>query len=337
MPDDLRIGSHMPAIDTPASTPSSPASPHSTPGSRPPSPRPSSTSHSASAFGRLGHLRDVNAARPQRANASPRAGQTSGTSGAAHSPPATPPSSPRPSKTPHDARFNYGRHDVPSFKRSHFFGFPRPLRTRFSAPWPQSGGNEHFNRGFNWGASGGFGGGFGGGIGRFAMPAVGMFLGADLGMMAGAALGADFLMPGCFMPGLDLGLGLLGGAALGALGWEAGRMFNRFQGGQSSGTAYQAHYTHPPYGGSAEPPVQGYAQPYGASHTPYASGMPVQGYAPPPQYVPTYPAYTPYPAYGGGYGGGPGWGSMFAGAALGGLGFGIGEAIGADLMFDMLI
>lgn len=270
----------------------------------------------------------------QRANASPRAGQTSGTSGAAHPPPA----SSRASETPHDTRFKYGKHDVPPFKRAHFFGFPRPLRTRFSAPWPQSGGNEHFNRGFNWGASGGFGGGLGG-IGRFALPAMGMFLGADLGMMAGATLGADFLMPGCFMPGLDLGLGLMGGAALGALGWEAGRMFNRFSGGQSSGTAYQAHYTHPPYGGAAEPPAQGYAQPYGSHPTPYATGMPVQGYAHPPQYAPTYPAYTPYapyPAYGGGYGSGPGWGSMFAGAALGGLGFGIGEAIGADLMFDAM-
>jgi hypothetical protein len=343
MADDLRIGSHTPTIDIPASTPSSPASPHSHPGSRPSSPRPSSVSHSASAFGKLSALKDLGAARAQGIKASARTGHASAVSGAEHTSPATKPHAADPSHASHDARFNYGKHNVPSFSRSRFFGFPRPLRTRFPAAWPHAGGDHHanFNRGFDWSFGRG-GGGFGrvGGFGSFALPAIGMFLGADLGVMAGAALGADMLMPDCFTPGLggdfalDMGLGMMGGAALGLLGWEAGRMFNRLSSGPSAGNTYQAHYMHPPYGGETAPHPGGSAPAYGVPALAY-HGAPAQGYAYPPQYVPSYPAYSPYPAYGG-YNSGPGWGSMFAGAALGGLGFGIGEALGADLMFDAM-
>ena len=334
MAGDLTIGSHTPAIDIPAGTSPAPASPHSTPGSRPSSPRPSSISHSSASFGKLGALKELGSPRTHGAKPSARVEQASATSGAAHPPSAVKPQSARPSAAPRDARFDYGKPDVPPFTRSNFFGFPRPLRTRFPAAWPQGGGDGHqanFNRGFHWGS--------GGGIGRFAMPALGMFLGADLGMMAGAAL-----MPGCFMPGLggdmalDMGLGMMGGAALGALGWEAGRMFNRYPSGPS-GNAYQAHYMQPPmqpYGGGVEPPAGANAAPYGPPPpAPYHTGVPAQGYGYAPQYAPSYPAYAPYPAYGG-YNSGPGWGSMVAGAALGGLGFGIGEAIGADLMFDAM-
>jgi hypothetical protein len=337
MPNDLHIGSHTPAIDIPASTPSSPVSPHSRPGSPPSSPRPSSISHSASSFGRLSALKDLGAARAQGIKASLRTGHASAASGAEHPSPA---SEPHAADAPHAARFNYGKHNVPSFNRSRFFGFPRPLRTRFAAPWPHAGGDHHFNRGFDWAFSQGGGLGRVGGFGSFALPAIGMFLGADLGVMAGAAIGADMLMPDCFTPGLggdfalDMGLGMMGGAALGLLGWEAGRMFNRPSGGPSVGNTYQAHYMHPPYGGNMAPHPGGYAPAYG-SPAPAYHGAPAQGYAYPPQYVPSYPAYSPYPAYGG-YNSGPGWGSMFAGAAINGLSFGIGEALGADLMFDAL-
>jgi hypothetical protein len=335
MPNDLHIGSHTPAIDIPASTPSSPVSPHSRPGSPPSSPRPSSISHSASSFGRLSALKDLGAARAQGIKASLRTGHASAASGAEHPSPA---SEPHAADAPHDARFNYGKHDVPSLNRKRFFGFPRPLRTRFPAAWPHAGGDHHanFNRGFDWSFGRG-GGGFGrvGGFGSFALPAIGMFLGADLGMMAGAAIGADMLMPDCFTPGLgggfglDMGLGMMGGAALGLLGWEAGRMFNRLSSGPSAGNAYQAHYTHPPYGGNMAPHPGGYAPP--PPPPPAYHGAPAQGV---PAY-PTYPAYAPYPAYGG-YNNGPGWGSMFAAGALGGLGFGLTEAITTDLMFDAM-
>lgn len=343
MPDNLHIGAHSPAIDIPASTPPSPASPHGGAGSRPASPRPTSISHSSASFGKLGALKDLGSPRAHGAGASARTGKAGSTTDAAYPPPGAKPQAARQSHASHDARFDYGKQDVPPVKRSRFFGFPRPLRTRFPARWPTAGGGHHanFNRGFDWGFGGGLGGGFGSGrsFGSFALPAIGMFLGADLGMMAGAAMGADLFMPDCFTPGLggdlalDMGLGMMGGAALGMLGWEAGRMFNRFSSGPSAGNVYQAHYMHPPYGGNVEPDAIGYAPPAAGFH-----GAPAQGYAYPPQYVPAYPAYpayAPYPAYGG-YNSGPGWGSMFAGAALGGLGFGIGEALGADLMFDAM-